>query len=73
MKNFILSLDVMHELKASQVSPDSAFEFLKEVLKWCRKKFVPLLSKCSDHRREPKLPRQVLQFVKKKQSLAVLY
>ena len=32
MKNFISSLNIMHELKTGQVFPDSAFEFLKEVL-----------------------------------------
>ena len=33
IQNFISSLNIMHGLKTSQVPPDSAFEFLKEVLK----------------------------------------
>ena len=63
----------MHELKTGQVSPDSASEFLREVLKMCKEKFVPLVSKCSDSRGKSKLPCQVLQIIHEKNNLWRFY
>ncbi|XP_065564191.1 uncharacterized protein LOC136029615 [Artemia franciscana] len=69
MRQFILSFNVMDELKNNHVSPDTAFDFVKKVLRECRDKFVPLVRNFSGRRNNPKLPRHILQAIREKNSL----